>query len=684
MLNVKELRMHSLPPLIVDLAIISLYAGLTTLLFKKLKQPLVLGYVIAGILAGPALGIFPSVTDSTNIKLWADIGVIFLLFGLGLEFSFKKMMNVGKAGLITATFNIIFLMFLGYLTGIGLGWSQTDSLFLGGMISMSSTTIIIKAFDDLQLKKKRFTELVFGVLVVEDVVGILLLVLLPMITLSDSIDAWQLIGNTLKLSFFLVVWFVFGIYLIPTFIKKVAHLMNDEMLLIMSIGLCLAMVLMATSAGFSEALGAFIMGSILAETSLEEKIQEVIKPVKDFFGAIFFVSVGMLVNPSMFVEYFYPIFVITLLVVFGKVLCSLFGFMISGQPLKTSLQGAFSLAQVGEFAFIIASLGISIGVLSDYVYPIIVAVSVITTFTTPLMINSSLKVFILLQRILPKKWLEVLEVMAHNAKQTSQEKENWKLFFKDYLLKLGLFSIVIIALVGLVSTCAQPYTKQFIPGLEGRIALTLLTFLLIAPFLQAILIQRPENAKVYFYLWQENIYNRIPLIILTAGRFMLGAFLSVWTIHKLLSTNPWVTLALLIVTVVLISRSKWVFNQYLRIETHFLMNLHKDKDHKDEKKEETEDDIVCRIYQVLKGSQVHDKLLSEIKFRDTFKVTVVKIMRDDKVIDVPSGNVSLKEKDTLVIVGAYKDIEQFNAKIQEYKITFVKNHPRFLDGTVVS
>ena len=308
--------MHSLPPLIVDLAIISLYAGLTTLLFKKLKQPLVLGYVIAGILAGPALGIFPSVTDSTNIKLWADIGVIFLLFGLGLEFSFKKMMNVGKAGLITATFNIIFLMFLGYLTGIGLGWSQTDSLFLGGMISMSSTTIIIKAFDDLQLKKKRFTELVFGVLVVEDVVGILLLVLLPMITLSDSIDAWQLIGNTFKLSFFLVVWFVFGIYLIPTFIKKVAHLMNDEMLLIMSIGLCLAMVLMATSAGFSEALGAFIMGSILAETSLEEKIQEVIKPVKDFFGAIFFVSVGMLVNPSMFVEYFYPIFVITLLVVF--------------------------------------------------------------------------------------------------------------------------------------------------------------------------------------------------------------------------------------------------------------------------------------------------------------------------------------------------------------------------------
>ena len=398
--------MHSIHSLIVDLTLITIYAGITTLIFKKLKQPTVLGYVLAGILAGPYFSFVPTVTDKVNLNVWADIGVIFLLFGLGLEFSFKKMMNVGKSALITANTVILFMLFLGYNTGLLLGWSVMDSFFLGSMISMSSTTIIIKAFKDLNIKKQKFTDLVFGVVVVEDIMGILMLVLLPTIALGNTIDSKELVLSTAKLAFFLVLCFIIGIYFVPSFLKKINSFLNDEMLLIISISLCFGMVLLATSSGFSSALGAFLMGSILAETEVIERIEKNIKPLKDFFGAVFFVSVGMMVDPSMFIQYATPILIITLIVILGQVTFSCLGFLFSGETLKTAMQGGFSLAQVGEFAFIIASLGMSIKVLNPQVYPIIVAVSVITTFLTPMMIKSAEPAYNFARRILPEALLK--------------------------------------------------------------------------------------------------------------------------------------------------------------------------------------------------------------------------------------------------------------------------------------
>lgn len=312
--------MHSIHALIVDLTLITIYAGITTLLFKWLKQPTVLGYILAGIFAGPFFNFVPTVSDNENLTLWADIGVIFLLFGLGLEFSFKKMISVGKSAMITALLNIVLMLFAGFYTGKLLGWPVMDCFFLGSMISMSSTTIIIKAFDDLNVKKQRFTDLVFGVLVVEDIVGILLLVLLPMIALGSDINSEALALSTVKLIFFLVLCFIIGIFLVPTFLRKITVFLNDEMLLLITICLCFGMVLLATYSGFSSALGAFIMGSILAETGLIERIENNIKPLKDFFGAVFFVSVGMMVDPSMFITYAWPIFLITVIVVTGKVI----------------------------------------------------------------------------------------------------------------------------------------------------------------------------------------------------------------------------------------------------------------------------------------------------------------------------------------------------------------------------
>ncbi len=640
--------MHSIHTLIVDLTLITIYAGLTTLLFKKLKQPIVLGYVLAGIFAGPFFNFVPTVSDKENLTLWADIGVIFLLFGLGLEFSFKKMINVGKAAMITANANILFMLFLGYCTGLLLGWSTMDSFFLGSMISMSSTTIIIKAFDDLNVKKQKFTDLVFGVLVVEDIVGILLLVLLPTIALGNSIDGTELAVSTLKLIFFLILCFVIGIYLVPTFLDKITRFLNDEMLLLITISLCFGMVLLATYSGFSSALGAFLMGSILAETQLIHRIEKNMQPLKDFFGAVFFVSVGMMVNPAMFIEYAVPILAITFIVIVGKVIFSCLGFVISGQPLKTSILCGFSLAQVGEFAFIIASLGMSIKVLDAKVYPIIVAVSVITTFLTPMMIKSAEPFYKFLLRFLPEKWAEFLNRNSTPAVVTPSEERLWSELFKNYLLRLALFSMILYTIIILSGSFIRPAVQTLLPNLGGRIVTTALTLIMMAPFLKALigweailpgfltravksffyLLRRrkaekraetggvvrkleehfdfcsgwsesAENvrnffisnsilAKIYYKLWMAKKSNRLPLILMTSFRLLVISFFIVTVVHQFLTENYKVTLLLLAGTVLLLAQSRWLLNQYMKMEAQFLANLRGRKmEEKEEEKNKT-------------------------------------------------------------------------------------------------
>ena len=623
--------MHAIHPLIIDLTLIMIYAGITTLLCKKLHQPIVLGYVLAGIFAGPYFNFLPTVTDKEDLTLWADIGVIFLLFGLGLEFSFKKMINVGKAAMITSSFNIVFMLFLGYSTGLLLGWSTIDSFFLGSMISMSSTTIIIKAFDDLNIKKQKFTDLVFGVLIIEDLVGILLLVLLPTVAMGSTINGLALAISTLKLIFFLILCFIIGIYVVPTFLDKVQKLLSNEMLLLITISLCFGMVLLATSSGFSSALGAFIMGSILSETELIERIEKNLQPLKDLFGAVFFVSVGMMVDPSMFITYFEPIIIITLIVIIGKILFSCFGFVASGQPLKISIEGGFSLAQVGEFAFIIASLGMSLGVLSSKVYPIIVAVSVITTFLTPLMIKSSNKAYKKINHIIPEKWQNYINKNSSLAIVSNKEEKLWSALFKNYILQLSLFSLILYSII-ILATNLRPLIKDIIPyRIPANIIMTTLTFLLMSPFLKALIgwniittksirnklhwfsskkqndeidlaqkcadeihalkdedctvlddkttrlrnffSSKNQTSKIYYKLWTAKKSNRLPLIMLTSFRILVSSFFIVTVVHKFLSENTKLTFILLLITIFFVSRSRWLLDQYLKIEDQFLKNL---------------------------------------------------------------------------------------------------------------
>ena len=648
--------MHAIHPLIIDLTLITIYAGLTTLLCKKIKQPIILGYLLAGIFAGPYFNFLPGITDKEDITLWADIGVIFLLFGLGLEFSFKKMINVGKSAMITATANIIFMLFLGYNTGLLLGWSTMDSFFLGSMISMSSTTIIIKTFNDLNIKKQKFTDLVFGVLIIEDLVGILMLVLLPTIAMGKSINGIELGLSALKLIFFLILCFITGIYLVPTFLSKVQKFLNDEMLLLITISMCFGMVWLATSSGFSSALGAFIMGSILSETELIERIEKNLTPLKDFFGAVFFVSVGMMVDPNMIITYITPILVITFIVFVGKIIFSCLGFVSSGQTLKSSVYGAFSLAQVGEFAFIIASLGMSLGVLSPKVYPIIVAVSVITTFTTPIIIKSADPFYKKLKKMLPETWLNYIEKYSTNKPLTNSEERLWSALFKNYLLRLSLFSFILYSII-ILATSIRPYIRELIPyRIPANVVMTLITFILMSPFLKALIgwniittkfikdkiswffpkkhaeeiefaveCAKQENdpslpeetehhklretlhidnlcttldektirlrhffssqnqvSKIYYKLWMSKRANRLPLIILTSFRILVCSFFIVTVVHKFLSENPRLTLVLLLLTIFFITRSRWLLDQYLKIEQQFLDNLKGQKKQQEE------------------------------------------------------------------------------------------------------
>lgn len=475
--------MHGLHPLIIDLTLITIYAAITTLLFKKLKQPMVLGYLLAGIFAGPYFNLVPTVTDHANLSLWADIGVIFLLFSLGLEFSVKKMFAVGKSAVITATLNILLMFFVGYYVGMLIGWTTSDSFFLGSMISMSSTTIIIKAFDDLNIKKQKFTDLVFGILVIEDIVGILMLVLLPTLAVGNSINGSEIGLSILKLAAFLILCFVTGIYLIPTALRKLQDFVNDEMLLLVAVALCLTMVYLAVYFGFSSALGAFIMGSILSETGVIQRVEHIIKPLKDFFGAVFFVTVGMMVNPQMFITYAYPIAVITAVVLTGMVIFSIFGLVISGQNLKTAVSCGFSLAQVGEFAFIIATLGMSLHIIDEFVYPIIVAVSVITTFLTPIMIKSAPKFLKFLEKTLPENWLTFINQNAKSHSTSSEENQKWVDLFKISFIRMFIFSFILTAIIAIVKLWIRPYAMEWMPNLVARILTTAIALLLMSPFL---------------------------------------------------------------------------------------------------------------------------------------------------------------------------------------------------------
>ena len=516
--------MNTLEPLIADLALILICAGAMTLLFKWLKQPVVLGYIVAGFLASPNMPYMPSVSDLHGVHLWSEIGVIFLLFALGLEFSFRKILRMGAAPIIAASAVIMGMMLVGMFAGQLFGWAKMDCIYLGGMLAMSSTTIIFKAFDDMGLRQKRFANLVLSVLIIEDILAIVLMVMLSTLAVSKEFEGTQMLMSILKLVFFLVLWLVVGIYLIPLFLKKTRNLMSNETLLITALALCFGMVVLASSVGFSAAFGAFIMGSIMAETLEAEKIERLVAPVKDLFGAIFFVSVGMMVDVALIAEYIVPILSIIATIILGHTLISTGGFLLSGQPLKTAMQCSFSLTQIGEFAFILATLGTSLHVTSDFLYPIVVAVSVFTTFTTPYMIRLAAPAYGILERILPQRWRTKLESNTSDEEEVETEEQysHWRAYLKHTAVVILINSVLCMAIIALVLYFGKPFIADKLPTPWADIVTAIAAIIICAPFLWTLMRQGSHSENVVT-LWNSGRISRVKLIAFQMLRLVIGA-----------------------------------------------------------------------------------------------------------------------------------------------------------------
>lgn len=651
--------MTHLPDLIQDLGFILMTAAAVTLLFKRLKQPVVLGYLIAGFILGPHFKFFPSVKDAANIAIWAEIGVIFMLFGLGLEFSFKKLTKVGKSASITATFEILSMLGLGYVAGQFLGWSKMDSLFLGGILSISSTTIIVRAFDELGMKGRSFVSLVFGVLIVEDLIAILLLVLLSSVAVTQSLSGGELAFSSLKLGFFLVLWFLLGIYLLPVLLGKFRDYLSNETTLIVSIGLCLMMVIIASHVGFSPALGAFVMGSILAETREGHRIEHLILPVKDLFSSVFFVSVGMLINPSVLVDYFWVILIMTFLTIAGKLLSSAVGALVSGKSLKTSTQTGLSLAQIGEFSFIIATLGMTLKVTSDFLYPIAVAVSAVTTFTTPYLIKYSDPIYSWLDERVPDG-VKALLARYEAAMSASSGKSVLTLLWKEYGIKIVLKSVVVIAITLAMSRIALPKLAAIV---DGSFPINLIacgaTLILVSPFLWAIFVAGASHSTDY----QGETLKQLQRLQLGVSilRFLLGCTLAGFVVSQFTTVLAF-TGALFIVVAALgaFFFSRYSDPLYRRIESRFISNLTENERAELEKKGKMPElapwDATLADFTVSPSSSLVGKSLQESKIKEHFGVTVVMIERGDSRILAPTRSELIFPYDKMFLIGTDEQV----------------------------
>ena len=650
--------MSELPHLIKDLALILVVAGIVTIIFKRLKQPLVLGYVVAGFLVSPNMPYTMSVVDIADIHTWADIGVMFLLFSLGLDFSFKKILKMGSSPIIATCAIVFCMMALGMIVGHSFGWGRMDCIFLGGMLAMSSTTIIYKAFDDLGLRQQRFASMVMSVLILEDMLAIVMMVMLSALASGANLDGGQMVGSVVRIGFFLVLWFVVGIFAIPWLLRSSRTLINNETLLIIALGLCCAMAVISTKVGFSSAFGAFVMASILAETVEAEKIIKLVEPVKNLFGAVFFVSVGMLVDPKILVDYSVPIMVLVLTILVGQAVFGSFGFLISGQSLKSAMQCGFSMAQIGEFSFIIASLGLSLGVIGNFLYPVVVAVSVITTFLTPYMIRLSTPAYNRLEKRLPKNIIHMLNELAISHPSAAPH-GNWRSLVVQLTKIVVIYSILSIAVIALMFTVALVPLRQMLPHWWANAVCGLTTVLFISPFLRA-MVMKKNHSEEFKQLWNESRMNHAALIATIVVRFIIAMMFVFYICNYLTRFTNAVMIVIAVVVVMLMVLSRRLKRRSIRMERMFLLNL-RSRDIRAQVYGHKrplyaghllDRDIHISDFDVPEDSLWAGKTLEELQLRSKFGVNVSSILRGRQRINIPSGDDRIYPCDKIQVIGS--------------------------------
>lgn len=692
--------MSELPELVQDLALILVVAGFVTLLFKKLKQPLVLGYIVAGFLVSPHMSYTMSVVDKDDIQTWADIGVIFLLFSLGLDFSIKKILKMGASPIIAACTIIFSMMVLGVIVGHSFGWKEMDCIFLGGMVAMSSTTIIYKAFSDMGLTQQGFASTVMSVLILEDILAIVMMVMLSTVASGNSPDGVQLLGSIMKIGFFLVLWFVVGLFAIPLFLRSVRKILNSETLLIVSLGFCCLMAVISTQVGFSAAFGAFVMGSILAETVEADKIIRLVDPVKNLFGAIFFVSVGMLVKPQVIVEYAIPILLLVITILVGQALFGTLGYLLGGQTLKNAMRCGFSMAQVGEFAFIIATLGKSLGVISEFLYPVVVAVSVITTFLTPYMIRAAEPCYNVLVKHLPKRWVRRLtHIQTNSAGESASTNNLWKVLMKKMIFNTLIYGILSAAVIAIMFSAALPICRNLSIKWTGshwigNAVCGFLTILFIAPFLRSI-VMKQNHSEAFKALWTDRRINRLPLTATILARVLIALSFIFYICNYLTRFKNALMIAVAVGLLILMLLSRWLKKRSITLERLFIQNLQSrdiEAQKQGKKKPLFADHLIDRDIHIANLELPDDSLwagktLYSLKLRNRFGVHISSILRGSKHINIPNGGTILFPGDKLQAIGNDEQLTKLSKAMKaelQPTITDIEKHEMKLRSFTIS
>ena len=692
--------MSELPELVQDLALILVVAGFVTLIFKKLKQPLVLGYIVAGFLVSPHMPYTMSVVDQGDIQTWADIGVIFLLFSLGLDFSIKKILKMGASPIIAACTIIFSMMVLGIIVGHSFGWKEMDCIFLGGMVAMSSTTIIYKAFSDMGLTQQGFASTVMSVLILEDILAIVMMVMLSTVASGNSPDGVQLLGSIMKIGFFLVLWFVVGLFAIPLFLRSVRKILNSETLLIVSLGFCCLMAVISTQVGFSAAFGAFVMGSILAETVEADKIIRLVDPVKNLFGAIFFVSVGMLVKPDVIVQYAIPILLLVITILVGQALFGTLGYLLGGQTLKNAMRCGFSMAQVGEFAFIIATLGKSLGVISEFLYPVVVAVSVITTFLTPYMIRAAEPCYNVLVKHLPKRWVRRLtHIQTNNAGESASTNNLWKVLMKKMIFNTLIYGILSAAVIAIMFSAALPICRNLSIKWTGshwigNAVCGFLTILFIAPFLRSI-VMKQNHSEAFKALWTDRRINRLPLTATILARVLIALSFIFYICNYLTRFKNALMIAVAVGLLILMLLSRWLKKRSITLERLFIQNLQSrdiEAQKQGKKKPLFADHLIDRDIHIANLELPDDSLwagktLYSLKLRNRFGVHISSILRGSKHINIPNGGTILFPGDKLQAIGNDEQLTKLSKAMKaelQPTITDIEKHEMKLRSFTIS
>ena len=677
--------MESLPALFSDLALILVTAGITTVIFKWLKQPVVLGYIIAGFLIGPNFEWFPVINDHTSVETWSEIGMVFMLFGIGLEFSFKKLKKVGGTVGITALTELVTMCVVGFSLGKLLGWSQMDSIFLGAMLSISSTTIIAKAFDDMKLHREKFSGNVIGELVVEDLEAVLLMVILSTLAVSKTFDGMQLVTSMLKLGFFLLIWFIGGIFLVPTVLRWARKFMTEETLTVFSVGLCFLMVVLANLAGFSSALGAFIMGSILAETLEAEMIHKVTTPIKNLFGAVFFVSVGMMVDPQILVNYWWQILVVTLVLVIFKPLSNVGGRLLAGLGLKQSIQGGFCFCQIGEFSFIIASLGLSYGVIDEFLYPIIVSVSIITTFLTPYFIKAANPTYRWVSTHVSDKWLNHLENSDRGIKVKSGKKVSMASFIGRQFKYIVIYIAIVIALI-FICFWVGSLVMIYVPGLWGNAIAAAITLALLSPFLWAIGFRHTLVGTTH-KLMEQSRFNKTAILLIFILRFFIVWVVSTSVLRHFFNEAFWLHLgigapyfrllniAMALGFTIMLRVLSPAMKFYKRIENNFLDNLNKRQQVQVfEIPEILQENCHLQKMTLSPDSPYAGRLIKETDFRDNYNVSVVSVERGKQLFELPKSDFQLFPFDKITFVGHEDHLRLLLPRVELFDEQLIQEH----------